>query len=103
MPPHGLAAAPAVRGHDFIVAPLFLRVDEIAVDREGRPAGPDWMTPQFDGRRFAPVGFDAHAANDAVAFGSTEARPLGNVCVRGRRRWRWGGRFVRERFAGCFD
>src|SRR5947209_2009379 len=65
--PHRLARGPVVAGHDLIVAALFLGVEEIAADREGRPAWSDRLAPQRDRRRLGPVRLDPHAANDAVA------------------------------------
>ena len=64
--PHRLAGGQVVAGDDLVVTALLLRVDEVAADREGRPARSDRPTPQLDGRRCRPVGVDPHAANDAV-------------------------------------
>ena len=74
VPPHRLAGGDAVAGDDLVVAALLLGVEEIAADREGRPARPDRAAPQRDGRRRRPVGRDPRAANDAVAMGSRGSR-----------------------------
>ena len=76
MPPHRLAGRDLVAGDDLVVSALFLRVEEIAVDGERRPARPDRPAPHLDRRRCRPVGVDPHAANDAVALGSAKAGPL---------------------------
>ena len=51
MPPHRLARGHPVAGHDLVLAALLLRVEEIAVDGERRPARPDRPAPQLDRRR----------------------------------------------------
>ena len=85
VPPHRLAGGQAVAGDDLVVAALLLGVEEIAADREGRPARPDRPAPHLDRRRLRPVGLDPHAANDAVALRPAKARPLG--CASSRYRW----------------
>ena len=96
--PHRLAGGHVVAGDDLVVAALLLGVEEVAADREGRPARSDRPAPQLDRRRRGPVGLDPHAANDAVAIGSAKAGPVGSRLAaarggecRGRRRsWRGG-------------
>ena len=88
VPPDRLAGVEPVAGDHLVLAALLLRVDELALDREGRPAGADRAAPQLDRRRCRPVGLDPHAADDAVAIGSAEAGPVG---LRGRRRRRAAG------------
>ena len=56
------------------------------MDREGRPPRPDRLAPQLNRRRLGPVGLDSNAMNDAIAFRSAKARPLG-FCFRRDRRW----------------
>ena len=46
--PHRLAGVEPVAGHGLVVAPLLLGVDEIAADREGRPARSDLAAPQLE-------------------------------------------------------
>ena len=82
--PHRLAGGHVVAGDDLVVAALLLGVEEVAADREGRPARSDRPAPQLDRRRRGPVGLDPHAANDAVALGSAKAGPVG-FCLRGGR------------------
>ena len=65
-----------VTGDDLVFAALLLRVEQIAADRERRPARSDRPAPELDRRRCGPVSLDPHAANDAVAFGSAKAWPL---------------------------
>src|SRR5262249_4589933 len=77
--PHRLAGGQVVAGDDLVLAALLLGVEEVAADREGRPAWSDGAAPQRDRRRLRPVGLDPHAANDAVADGSAESRPSGLV------------------------
>ena len=95
--PHRLAGGHLVAGDDLVVAALLLRVEEVAVDREGRPARSDRPAPELDRRRCRPVGLDPHAADDAVAIGSAKAGPVGSRlrCCRSRRSGRrlvagWG-------------
>src|SRR3989442_4291035 len=71
--PHRLAGGQVVAGDDLVVTALLLRVEEVAADREGRPAWSDRSAPQLDRRRPGPVGLDPHAANDAVPIGSAKA------------------------------
>ena len=99
MPPHGLAGAQPVDGHDLIVATLFLRVDEIAVDGKGRPARANPAAPQLGRRRGRPVADDLHAGDGSVACGSAEPGPLGRLS-HGHRCLRDGGRLGRDVF-GC--
>ena len=94
MPPHRLAGVEPVAGDQLFLAALLLRVDELALDREGRPGGADRAAPQRDRRGSRPVGRDPHAADDAVAGGSAEARPVGV------RRSRHRGRRCRGRCRG---
>src|SRR5438093_12114281 len=87
--PYQLAVDQVVAGDVLVVTALLLGVDEIATDRERRPARSDWPPPQLDGRRLGPIGLDPYAANDTVAIGSAKAGPLGvrfdlNVCQVGR-------------------
>ena len=76
--PHRLAGGHVVAGDDLVVTALLLGVEEVAADREGRPARSDRPAPQLDRRRRRPVGLDPHAANDAVALGSAKAGPVGS-------------------------
>ena len=76
MSPHRRAGGQVVARHHLVVAALLLGIDQVAVDREGRPARPDRPAPQFDGLRPGPISFDPHAANDAVALRSTKAGPV---------------------------
>src|SRR5262249_18406174 len=76
MLPDGLAGADAVAGNDLVLAALLLRVKTIALDREGRPAGPDRATPELGRRRLRPVGLDPYAMDHAVTCGPTKTRPL---------------------------
>src|SRR5262249_59365868 len=46
MPPDRSARALSIAGDDLVAAALLLRVDEIAVDGERRPAGPDGPAPE---------------------------------------------------------
>ena len=76
-----------VTGDDLVVAALLLGVEQVAADREGRPARSDRPAPQLDRRRRRPVGLDPRAADDAVAPGSAKAGPVGSrrrCCRRGR-------------------
>ena len=77
--PHRLAGGHVVAGDDLVFAALLLRVEEVAVDRERRPARSDRPAPQLDRRRLRPVGLDPHAANDAVAIRSAKAGPFGSL------------------------
>ncbi len=83
--PHRLAGGQLVAGDDLVVTALLLGVEEVAADRERRPARSDRPAPQLDRRRLRPVGLDPHAANDAVAIGSAKAGPVGS-CLRCRNR-----------------
>ena len=88
MPPHRLACGHPVTGDDLVAAALLLRVEEVAVHGERRPAGSDRATPQLHRRRLRPVGRELHAANHAVALRPAEARPF-----RAPRRCRGSDRF----------
>ena len=79
MAPHRLAGRDAVARDDLLVAALLLRVEQIAANRERRPAGADRPPPHLHRRRRGPIGVDANAVNDAVAIRSAESRPLGRV------------------------
>src|SRR5262245_6122183 len=68
MAPDEFAGRQLVARDVLVVTALLLRVDEIAADRKRRPAGTDRLAPDFHRRRFRPIGFDLHAANDAVAL-----------------------------------
>ena len=48
--PHRLAGGHVVAGDDLVVTALLLGVEEVAVDREGRPARSDRPAPQLDRR-----------------------------------------------------
>ena len=78
VPPHRLAGGQVVAGDDLVVTALLLRVEEVAADREGRPARSDRPAPQLDRRRLRPIGLDPHAANDAVASPRTDT-PASNT------------------------
>src|SRR5262249_31384959 len=84
------AGGRVVAGDDLVVAALLLRVEDVAPDRERRPARPDRPAPQLGRPRPRPVGRDPDAANDAVAAGAAKAEPRGGGGRRGRRR-RGGG------------
>src|SRR5439155_3003537 len=75
--PYQLAVGQVVAGDVLLVTALFLGVDEIATDRERRPARSDRPAPQLDRRRLGPIRLDLDAANDAVATGSAKSRPDG--------------------------
>src|ERR1700682_1249127 len=47
VPPHRLTAGHVVAGDDLVVTALLLRVEEVAEDREGRPARADRPAPQL--------------------------------------------------------
>ncbi len=49
--PHRLAGGHVVAGDDLVVTALLLGVEEVAADREGRPARSDRPAPQLDRRR----------------------------------------------------
>ena len=66
-----------VGGDDLVFAALLLRVEKVALHREGRDARPDRPAPQLDRRRRCPVGLDANAADDTVAPRPAKAGPLG--------------------------
>ena len=74
--PHRLARRDAITRDDLLVAALLLRVEQIAANRERRPAGPNRSPPHLRRWSRRPVGVDANAANDAVAIRSAESRPL---------------------------
>jgi hypothetical protein len=76
MTPHRLPGGQSVAGDDLFLATLLLRVEEIAGDRERRPARSDRPPPHLDERSRRPVGLDAQAVNDAVAFGAAKATPF---------------------------
>src|SRR5258708_14772702 len=91
MSPHRLAGAHLVAGAALVMTRLLLGVEEVAGDREGRPARSDRPAPQLDRRRAGPVGRDPRAAaSDAVAAGAAKAGPV-RACHRCRR-GRDGGR-----------
>ncbi len=92
--PHRLAGGQVVAGDDLVLAALLLGVDEVAADRERRPARPDRPAPQLDRRRGRPVGRDPHAAHGAVAPRPEEAGPIGSPV-------RPGQLHVRRRRRGC--
>ena len=77
MPPHRLAGGHAVARDDLVFAALLLGVDQIAANRERRPARPHRTPPELDRGTRLPIRLDAHAADDTVATRTTEARPLG--------------------------
>jgi hypothetical protein len=85
--PHRLAGRQVVAGDNLVATALFLGVEEVAADREGRPARSDRPPPQLDRRRQRPVGLDPHAGDDTVAMGSAKAGPVGCClrCCRSRR------------------
>src|SRR3989442_12086644 len=88
VPPYQLAVGQVVGGDVLVVTALLLGVDEIATDRERRPARSDRPAPQLDRRRLGPIGLDLDAANDAVAIGSAKPGP-DRWCLRCfRNRWR---------------
>src|SRR5207245_11668043 len=89
--PNRLAGGQVVAGHDLIVTALLLGVEEVAADREGRPARSDRLAPELDRRRPGPVRLDPHAANDAVAIGTAKAGPVGCHlrCCWSRREGHW--------------
>ena len=95
--PHRLAGRQVVAGDDLVVAALLLGVEEVAADREGRPARSDRPAPHLDRRRCRPVGLDPHAGDDAVAMGSAKAGPVGS-CVGCR-----GSRFVHRRLGSRLE
>src|SRR5688572_16211852 len=115
MSPHQFTAGELVAGNHLLVATLLLGIEEIPTHREGRPTGPDGPPPQCDRRLPGPVGLNAHAANDAVAFRPAKARPVylrfrpferGRVHRRHVARWIWssllGSRCGRwSRSGGC--
>src|SRR5262249_532534 len=74
--PHRLAGGHLIRSDDLVFTSLLLRIDDVAPNREGRPARPDWPAPQLDRRRLGPVGLDPYVVNDGVAIWSAKARPL---------------------------
>ena len=76
MPPHRLAGVDAIGDDHLFVAALLLREQQVALDRERRPARPDRPLPHLHRRVGRPVGFDPHAANDAVARRSAESGPF---------------------------
>ncbi len=75
--PHRLAGGGVVAGDHLVVTALLLGVEEVATDREGRPARSDRPAPQLDRRRCRPVGLDPHSGDGSVAAGSPIAGPVG--------------------------
>jgi hypothetical protein len=94
MAPDGLARADAIARDDFVLAALFLCVEQIAADRERRPPGTHLTPPHLHGRRRRPVGGDRHRMDDAVAIRSAKSRPFRRLVLDHRRRrsgWRRRG------------
>src|SRR5262249_43507748 len=89
--PYGLARGHLVARDEFVTTALLLRVEEVSMDREGRPTWSDPPAPQLDRRRCRPVGLDPHAANDAVAPRSAKAGPVACRLRSCRRRWLLAG------------
>jgi hypothetical protein len=96
--PHWLSSGQVVAGNDLFIAALLLGVEEIAVDREGRPARPDRPTPQLDWRRRRPIRLNPYAANDPIPIRSAKAGPIGRRSGRGRGRCKVAGGFAVEIF-----
>ena len=76
MPPDRLARGHPVTGDDLFAAALLLRVEQIAADRERRPAWPDGPPPQLHRWRLRPVGRELRTVNHPVARRPTETRPF---------------------------
>ena len=100
--PHRLAGGRLVASNDLVLTALLLGVEEIAADREGRPAWSDRPTPQLDRRRGGPVGLDMRAGDDSVAIGSAKPGPIGSRLrfCQGRQLLSNAGRMLRKA-GGC--
>src|SRR5205823_6468273 len=75
--PHQLARSHVMTRDVLVVTALFLGIEAPVVDREGRPAWSNGPPPHFHRRRRSPISFDPHTMNNAVAFRSAKAGPVG--------------------------
>src|ERR1035437_10505048 len=74
--PYRLGGGQLVAGDNLVGTSLLLRVNEAAVDREGRPTRSDRPAPELDRRRHGPVGLNPHAGGDAVTMRAAKAGPF---------------------------